>query len=178
MPRTPSRVAAIAAPLLLLASVLAVAACGTAAPSQLSQEQAEQAACAAMATLDGEIAELDDLDPATATVEDVETQEAAIKTSWAALRQALGSVNVADQSGLIAAEEAMEDDLEAIPDAASPGDALLATQAAMGQIKTVSVELQSGLDCATGGGGGGGGTSPSASTYRYDYQATRRDRVA
>src|SRR3954452_18298919 len=108
-------------PRLLLPSLgmllaLAFGACGSTAATPPSQEQAEQAVCASIATMRVEIRKLDALDPSTATVEDVQRQEAAIRGAWSAVQASVQAVGV-DKTAVLAAGQAFQ----ATVDGMSPG---------------------------------------------------------
>lgn len=147
----------------------ALAACGYAAATPPNQQQAEQAACTAIAALAVQAGKLDALDPATATVEDVAHQEAAIQGAWSAVQASLATLSSADKAAVLAAGQAFETTVGGVSPGTSPADQVATIEGAIAPLRATYAEMQNGLGCAGAGASPGAapGASPSFSQGAY-----------
>jgi hypothetical protein len=148
---------------------LAFGACGSTAATPPSQEQAEQAVCASIATMRVEIRKLDALDPSTATVEDVQRQEAAIRGAWSAVQASVQAVGVADKTAVLAAGQAFQATVDGMSPGMSAADRGATIHGALAPLQATFKQMEDGLGCA------GAATSPDVSAPDASPSFSRGD---
>jgi hypothetical protein len=158
---------------LLLVLASALAACGSTATTPANQQQSEQAACTAIAALAVEVGKVQALDPATATVADVQREEAAINAAWTAARTSVQAIGSADKAAVLAAGQAFETTVGAMSPGTSAADQVATIRGAIVPLQATYQEMQDGLGCAGAAGSPGaaptGSPGASPSSNKGDY---------
>ena len=130
-----------------LVTALAIAVVGC-APEQEPQASAEADLCGSLAALGDEIQAFQDLDPATASLDDVQSQREAIDAAWRDVVAAGQDIPEADEAALDAAWQALALDIQNIPQDQPIEDVLADLQSSADEIRTVQEEIENGVDCA------------------------------